>query len=179
MAGGGGDPVTGELANGPAGHGGGIVDPITAPQAVRQLLEIVARLQVSYPHKRFTLDGRLVGDLGEILVETAYDLRLFEDLTKHHDGRCGDGRLVQIKATMKDQLTFPADHTPELYLGIQIGSDGTFKEIFNGPGQIARLAVANRKPPKNNLHGIRLATLQALQPQVVLAERIPRRERGG
>jgi len=43
-------------------------------QAVKDLLKIVKALQGAYPKKNFTLDGRLVGDLGEILVEEDYDL---------------------------------------------------------------------------------------------------------
>lgn len=42
-------------------------DPITIPEAVKQLLGIVQRLHAAFPHKAFTLDGRLVGDLGEVL----------------------------------------------------------------------------------------------------------------
>ena len=41
-------------------------------QAVKEMLQIVENLQKSYPKKKFTLDGRLVGDLGEILVEENY-----------------------------------------------------------------------------------------------------------
>ena len=92
---------------------------ISIPEAVEQMLAIVERLCVAYPKKRFTLDGRLVGDIGEVLVEAAYDLTLFEDIKKHHDAECSDGRLVQIKATMKESLTFPADHIPNDYLGIE------------------------------------------------------------
>src|SRR4051794_31527908 len=74
---------------------------ITIPEAVKQMLVIVEQLCAVYPKKKFTLDGRLVGDIGEVLVEDAYDLKLYEDVKKHHDAECSDGRLVQIKATMK------------------------------------------------------------------------------
>jgi hypothetical protein len=148
---------------------------ITIEDAVRQLLAIVTTLASTYPKKKFTLDGRLVGDLGEVLVESAYDLELFTGLQKHHDARCRDGRLVQIKATMKQSLTFPADHVPEYYLGIQIHPDGTFSEIFNGPGHIAHEAVRGHKTPKTNLHSVSLRALRLLQPRVDAADRIPRR----
>ena len=81
---------------------------ITIPDAVNQMLQIVEQLQSAYPKKRFTLDGRLVGDLGEILVEGAYDVGLNKGLQKHHDAITSDGRRVQIKATMQNSLTFPA-----------------------------------------------------------------------
>lgn len=146
---------------------------ITIPDAVRQMLLIVEKLCAAYPKKKFTLDGRLVGDIGEVLVEDAYDLDLFADMKKHHDGECSDGRLVQIKATMKKSLTFPADHIPNYYLGVQIHSDGTFTEIFNGPGAIAWKAVKGRAAPKNNLYSVQITTLKSLQTEVAEADKIP------
>lgn len=139
------------------------------------MLTIVDKLAKAYPKKKFTLDGRLVGDIGEVLVEDAYELELFEDLQKHHDARSTCGRLVQIKATMKAHLTFPADHVPDQYLGIQIHADGSFTEVFNGPGEVARQALKNRSAPKTNLHSVSVAALRRLQAQVQPSDRIPRR----
>ncbi|MDL1862842.1 hypothetical protein FBR04_17705 [Betaproteobacteria bacterium PRO7] len=148
---------------------------MTIPDAVRQMLGIVEKLCAAYPKKKFTLDGRLVGDIGEVLVEDAYDLELFEDVKKHHDGQCSDGRLVQIKATMKKSLTFPADHVPNYYLGVQIHSDGSFTEVFNGPGAIAWEAVKGRAAPKTNLHSVPITTLKKLQARVSADDKIPLR----
>jgi len=139
------------------------------------MLGIVEKLCAAYPHKKFTLDGRLVGDIGEVLVEEAYDLKLYPDIKKHHDAASSDGRQVQIKATMKKSLTFPADHVPNYYLGVQVGSDGTFVEIFNGPGAIAWEAVKERGKPKTNLHSVPIGALIKLQCKVQPADRIPLR----
>src|SRR5438874_4849577 len=117
---------------------------ITIPEAVREMLAIVEKLCIAYPKKKFTLDGRLVGDIGEVLVEDAYDLTLFEDVKKHHDAESSDRRLVQIKATMKKSLTFPADHVPNYYLGVHVHQNGSFAGVFNGPGAIAWEAVKGR-----------------------------------
>ncbi len=148
---------------------------ITVPDAIKQLLQIVEQLHIAHPKKKFTLDGRLIGDLGETIVEGAYDVDIFEKLEKHHDGITSDGRLVQIKATMKKDLTFPASHVPNYYLGIQIHRDGSFSEIFNGPGYIAAKAVEDRKFPKTNLHGISITALKKLNELVTEKDRIPRR----
>jgi uncharacterized protein DUF6998 len=148
---------------------------ISVPEAVVQMLAIVERLFQAYPKKKFTLDGRLVGDIGEVLVEAAYDLQLYEDIKKHHDAECPDGRRVQIKATMKDNLTFPADHIPDYYLAVKIGADGSFMEIFNGSGAIAAQAIASRTKSKTNLHSISISTLLKLQKLVSTEERIPLR----
>jgi len=82
---------------------------------------------------------------------------------------------VQIKATTKDSLTFPADHVPDYYLGLRIMPDGSFEEIFNGPGTVAKQAIAARQHPKTNLRSIRVQALQTLSATVSDAERIPRR----
>ena len=148
---------------------------ISVQHAVKQLLRIVDQLQSEYPKKRFTLDGRLVGDLGEILVEGAYDVQIFESLEKHYDAVTPDGRQVQIKTTMQKSLTFPVDHVPDHYLAIQIHPDGKFTEVFNGPGSIAHKAVENRKPTKTNLHSIGIKALSRLNETVQEGDRIPRR----
>ena len=146
-------------------------------QAVEELLAIVDALRRRYPKKKFTLDGRLVGDLGETLVELDYDLELFDKLEKHHDAMTPDGRKVQIKTTMKNSLTFPCDHTPDFYLGIKVFADGTYEEIFNGTGKLARRGIMNRKPSKINSHSISLSALRALNKNAPEESRIQRRQR--
>jgi hypothetical protein len=142
--------------------------------AVKKMLEIVDSLHNRYPQKKFTLDGRLVGDIGEVLVENDYELKLHEGMAKHHDGITIDGtnRQAQIKTTMKNSLTFPVDHTPEFYIGIKVHPDGTYTEIFNGPGSIARKAIENRAPTKTNLHSVSLSALTKLSATVEENDRI-------
>ena len=151
---------------------------ITISDAIKQMLQVVKQLQQVYPAKKFTLDGRLFGYIGEVIAETAYDIKLHDDLRKHHDARATDGRQVQIKATMKASLTFPCDHIPDYYLGIKIHRDGTFTEIFNGPGSLAWEAVKNRQPTKTNLHNIAINALMRLNETVLSRDRIPRRVEG-
>jgi len=148
---------------------------ITVQDAVKQLLQVVEQLRSTYPKKKFTLDGRLIGDLGETLAEGEYDIEIYDSLKKHYDAETHDGRQIQIKATMKNSLTFPVDHVPDYYLGIQIHADGTFAEVFNGPGSIAAKAVENRKPTKINLHSITINALKKLNTSVQESDRIPRR----
>ncbi len=150
------------------------METISVPVAIEELLGIVMRLRASYP-KKFTLDGRLVGDLGEVLVAQKYDLTLHEVLRRHHDAISLDGRQVQIKATMQNALTFPADHVPDYYLGIKIHEDGTFDEVFNGPGPVAASVVRNRKPTKTNLHSISINALEILNKTVKAEDQIPTR----
>ena len=149
---------------------------ISIPKALKQLQAIVTDLQHGYPKKRFTLDGRLVGDLGEVLAESVYDINLFTGLEKHYDAISSDGRLVQIKTTLKDSLTFPCDHIPDYYLGIKIHTDGSCQEIFNGPGKVAHELVKNRKQTKTNLHSIAIRSLLRQNETVREVDRVPERK---
>jgi hypothetical protein len=90
-------------------------------------------LRKTFPFKEFTIDGRLVGDIGEVLVQRDYAIKLYDKLVGGYDGETSDGRKVQIKATFKNSLTF--SKIPDYYLGIKINADGTYSEIYNGPSQ--------------------------------------------
>lgn len=67
---------------------------------VRSLYEITTELQKLHPHRNFTLDGILVGSLGEVLAEYHYGLSPPSVGTKGHD--CSiNGLLVQIKTAQR------------------------------------------------------------------------------
>jgi hypothetical protein len=50
-------------------------------EEIVSLLKIVKKMQNDYPKKKFTLDGRLVGDIGEILAAEKYDFKLYDEKT--------------------------------------------------------------------------------------------------
>lgn len=139
---------------------------------IKELLSVVARMQQSYPKKRFTLDGRLVGDIGEMLAEQIYDLELLEGQQPTYDAKSKD-RLIQIKTTMKNSLTF--GDVPDYYLGLRVDRDGGVEEIFNGPGPIIWESIKHRKRPRNFLYSITLPTLRNLNKLIQEKDRIKRR----
>lgn len=144
-------------------------------EALEKLFGAVALLKAAYPGKPFTPDGRLVGDIGEVICSLYYKLTLNEGLTRHHDAVADDGRLVQIKATFGKHLTFPVHHVPDYYIGIKLNMDGTHEEIYNGPGQLIKDQLVNRKPTRTGLHGGLMSMLCRLNQQVPETERIPKR----
>lgn len=156
--------------------------PISIAEAVRGLLTIVQRLRDSYSEhgRHFTLDGRLIGDIGEVLAVQHYAITLTTTQTAVHDAVTIDGRKVQIKATMKDRLTFPWGNAPDYYIGLKILEDGTPLEVYNGPGAlIEKEALARRKSrPKTGNHVVSIRTLERLHKSVPPNERIPKREKG-
>jgi|SRR6056297_2837280 len=144
--------------------------------SIEKLLTIVAELQEEYKHtdKQFTLDGRLVGDIGEALCSEFYDIQLLPGLEKHYDAKTSDGLKVQIKTTMKDSLTFPADNVPDHYLGVKVHNDGELEEIFNGPGKLIKEQALNNRTtiPKNHLYSISIKKLKAINETVPDSKRI-------
>ncbi|MBA6067553.1 DUF6998 domain-containing protein [Pseudomonas mosselii] len=143
--------------------------------ALHDLFAAVGQLQAAYPGKPFTLDGRLVGDIGEVVASLAYRLTLNDGLTKHHDAVCDAGRNVQIKTTFGTTLTFPVHHVPDYYLGIRMNRDGTFEEVYNGPGYLIQQQLAGRRPTRTGLHGNLMAMLRRLNGTVAEQDRIRRR----
>lgn len=129
--------------------------------AIVQLLQIVESLRKQYPHKRFTLDGRLVGDLGEVIAEENYNLKLFTKVTAKYDGETPDGRAVQIKVTFHNTLGFPchAEEVPDFYLGLKLYDDGSFDEVYNGPGYPIWQMISQTKVPRTNLYTISISRL--------------------
>lgn len=134
----------------------------------------IERLRTAFPHRRFTVDGRLVGDVGEIIAELDYDIILHEVSQPDHDGNTTEGRNVQVKATFRDSLTFKT--TPDYYLGFKLYPDGHYEEIYNGPGRLIKERFAHRSGIGKTLLSFPISDLRELSEQVQPNERIPKRE---
>lgn len=109
-------------------------------EEIKQLLAITQKLRNKYIHlnKQFSLDGKLVGDIGEVLAAEKYGLELYKENEPIHDGyEISTHREVQIKASFKNYCYFPfgEDKVPDFFLALNITQDGDLEELFNGPGQ--------------------------------------------
>ncbi len=111
--------------------------------ALLKIFAGIQQLKEALPAKEFTIDGRLVGDIGEAIVQRDYHIKLYDGLAKDYDGETPCGKRVQIKATFKDSLTFKK--ASDYYIGIKIFENGKYEEIFNGPGNIIAEHYKNRK----------------------------------
>ena len=146
----------------------------TINEALTLIFRGIERLHEAFPSRAFTIDGRLVGDIGEVIAELEYDLTLDKVSAPDHDAQMRDGRRVQIKATFKDSLTFKK--CPDYYLGFKLYPDGTFDEVFNGPGTLILKQYSHRQGIEKQLLSFPLKALRALSDQVDVAERVPRRK---
>src|SRR4051812_22617685 len=80
---------------------------------IRQIYQIVDRLEALFPGRHFTPDGHMVGSIGEVLAAARYGLELMPASAPVHDGRTADGKLVQVKATQSDRIAFRGAEAPE------------------------------------------------------------------
>lgn len=87
-----------------------------------------------FPGRHFTPDGHMVGSIGECLVADAYDLELMTASNKGYDATTKTGEKVEIKATQSKSVAFRSE--PQYAIVIKILPNGTFEEIYNGPGAL-------------------------------------------
>lgn len=118
-----------------------IAKMVQARNDVRHHYQRILHDQGSAVELRFTLDGNLVGDIGEALAACLFNVRLVETKsTEGIDGYAPDGRTVQVKATGTGRgpafrcVETKADHL--LFFDLDFdGCSGTV--VFNGPEHYA------------------------------------------
>jgi hypothetical protein len=143
-------------------------------EALGLIFQGIDHLKNSFPNRAFTIDGRLVGDIGEVIAALEYDVILDDTIQPDYDATTLDGRKVQIKATFKDSLTFRT--TTAYYLGFKLYPDGRHEEIFSGPSKLIYERYIKRKGIGIALLSFPISELQKLSKQVDPGDRIPRRQ---
>ena len=143
-------------------------------ESLKLIFQGISKLKEDFPGKEFTIDGRLVGDIGEVIAALEYDLTLYEVLRADHDGETSDGRKVQVKATFKDSLTFKS--IPDFYLGFKLYEDGRHEEIFNGPGKVIFERYRHRKGIGDTLLSFPVKDLKKISDEVSNDKRILKRQ---
>ena len=125
---------------------------------IKELYKITNELESRYPGRKFTPDGHLVGSIGEVLVAEHYDLTLLPNSSETHDAVSKDGKFVQIKATQINRIAISSE--PEHLIVIRLSRDGSWEEIYNGPGDLAWNNAG--KMQKNGQRPISIAKLKAI-----------------
>ena len=139
-------------------------------EKIKMLYSVSRELEELFPGRHYTPDGHMIGSIGEALAACCYGLTLFEASAETHDAKAPDGRLVQIKATQIDRVALSSE--PDWLLVLQIHPDGTFSEVYNGPGKLAWTHCG--KMQKNGQQPISLTKLRSLQAEVPEADRLKR-----
>ncbi len=139
---------------------------------IKQLYATVNELEAMFPGRHFTPDGHMVGSLGESLVADAYNLELKTASNKGYDAVTECGLEVEIKATQSNSVAFRSQ--PQHTIIIKIHPDGTFEEIYNGPGVLIWEQFKGKRLPSNGQFQISLNKLRQLNQSVTQAYRVPR-----
>ncbi|WP_139463793.1 DUF6998 domain-containing protein [Aeromonas veronii] len=147
-----------------------MIDHKRFQRLVQQLYSTVEELEKMFPGRHFTPDGHMVGSIGECLVADAYGLELMNASNKGYDALSPSGLQVEIKATQAKSVAFRSQ--PEHTIAIKILPNGTFEEIFNGPGNLVWQQFDGKPLPSNGQYQISLNKLKELNTQVDKSQRI-------
>ncbi len=104
----------------------------TVKDKIQQMIDIVSELESDFPGRHFTLDGHLIGSIGEVIAAYYYGIELYKASEKIHDGEV-DGKKVQIKITQQDDVLISSE--PDYILVLYLGKNGNVYEVYNGTGK--------------------------------------------
>lgn len=113
------------------------------PPSIQKLIDARNELKAHYNSVdlHFTLDGNLVGDLGEAIASELFGLKLTGRSNEGVDGYAPDGRSVQVKAsgTKRGAAFRPVEVKADHLLFFHFDYDGCYGEvIYNGPEEPVR-----------------------------------------
>lgn len=146
-------------------------EPVDWAQVARHLDDLYTAsdgLERLFPGRKFTLDGHLVGSIGEVVAAYIFDLDLNPASTLGHDATAPDGRNVEIKLTQGHRVAIR--HEPEHLIVLHRPKGGPMRVVFNGPGGLAWDAAG--KMQKNGQRPISLVRLSQLTADVPVGERL-------
>lgn len=150
--------------------------PIPLPPAVRALVSAHRALVEAYSSTslRFTLDGRLVGDIAEATVANAFGLTLCKARTPGVDAFAEDGRSVQIKASgiAKGPAFTPGEGRADHLIFLVLDFDRAEAYVrYNGPEAPVRVKLP---AAFQGTKRVPLATVLALDAAVTEGDRLRR-----
>lgn len=134
---------------------------------VQKMISIVNELESDFPGRHFTLDGHLVGSIGEVMAAYYYGVELYAASAIAHDGEVA-GRKVQIKITQQDNVVIA--HEPEYLIVLYLCKNGNIYEVYNGKGN-EPWDTASKRDSHNNRH-MRINKLMEMDLKVLPEDRI-------
>lgn len=133
------------------------------------LYQTTETLEQLFPGRKFTLDGHLVGSVGEVVASYMFDLKLNSASTMGHDALATDGRKVEIKLTQGKSIAIR--HHPEHLLVLCRPKGKTVSVIYNGPGALPWATAGTMQ--KNGQRPISLRKLSLLDAEIRQEDRLP------
>ena len=132
--------------------------------------QISSELEQAFPDRKFTLDGHLIGSIGEVIAAYYYGMELMRSSMEQHDAIAPDGRMVQIKITQGWRhiaLRSEPEHLIVLWIN---ANTGELKEVYNGPGALIWEVCGKRT--SIGTRSIAMSKLEKLAEQVTISQRL-------
>lgn len=139
----------------------------------RNMIKEVATLEAMFPDRHFSLDGHIVGSIGEVAASYYYGIKLAKSSKKAIDGMVNE-RSVQIKVIQQDNVMLSydgIDSAPDYLLVLYLNKNGILFEAYNGPWNTVFEAVSSK-----DSHGykhVSINRLMELNKDVTSIEAIP------
>lgn len=105
---------------------------IALPAPVAAMYKAVGELEARYPERKFTLDGHLVGSIGEVVAAEAFNLTLYPMSHAGHDAWDVNGP-VQVKMTAGTSIAM-YDCCVRLIV-LKVISPQEAEVLYDGPGE--------------------------------------------
>jgi hypothetical protein len=140
---------------------------------LKRLYQARNELRAMFPDFKFTLDGNLIGDIGEAIAQHDFGFEKLPVGVRGHDFKTGMGRkrrLVQIKTTQAVKGRVGLGVTMQTFdhlIVIQLTNEGGYGVLYDGPGTLIDEARSNRTTPSLSVNQLR-----ALQLKVKLNQRL-------
>lgn len=131
---------------------------IPLPEPVSRIYEATAELERLYPGRKFTLDGHLVGSIGEVIAAEVLGLTLYPMSRPGHDAYDANGD-VQIKMTGGNSVAMYA--TCDRLVVLRVVSPQEAEIVYDGPGAPAWERAGTMG--KNGQRVVSLSRLRAIQ----------------
>lgn len=109
---------------------------ITLPKQVATILTAIDELETEYPGRKFTMDGHMMGSIGEVIAAKTFGFKLLPASSKSHDAICTTRGNVQIKITgiRGSRIIFNQPECDHLIV-LKITSPTTAAVIYDGRGK--------------------------------------------
>lgn len=116
--------------------------PVEIAQALEKIQDAVDELVIAANHKqkKFTLDGRIMGDIGEVIAAYYFDIQLTEKMEKGFDAKIksgpNEGAKVEIKCR-KHSAGMGFHKDPAYIIIIEMSkTESTFELIYAGSAEV-------------------------------------------
>lgn len=145
-----------------------VIDWERVARHLDELYDASEGLEQIFPGRKFTLDGHLVGSVGEVVAAYIFDLDLNSASTQGHDAVTRNGKNVEIKLTQRTSVAIR--HEPDHLIALHRPQGGPIRVVYNGPGAVAWENAGRMQ--SNGQRAISLARLSQLDSEVQQEHRL-------